>query len=99
VVQFLAFIVIVLAVFVIYKAAVLLLDRQVSLGFRRAAYAVTAFWIGLPFVVILAQSGWDISEVGHEAWIAWVLLAVLPNVLFWTLIWVLSGFGSQINRK
>ncbi|PID49917.1 MAG: hypothetical protein CR991_04040 [Proteobacteria bacterium] len=73
----------------------MLLDRQASLGVRRAAYAISGLWTGLPLLLILAQSGWQVSKVGHEAWVAWVLMAVLPNVLFWIIIWVLKGFRTQ----
>ncbi|MEZ5450134.1 MAG: hypothetical protein R3E95_24605 [Thiolinea sp.] len=91
-IRFLSFILVVVALYVIYKGALLLLAHEVQQGIKRLAYAVSGFWLGLPLLLMLAKTGWSFAEVDREAWITWVLLAVLPNALFWVAIWVLRGF-------
>ncbi len=89
------FLLILLAIFLIYKGALLLLKKEVQQGIQRLAYAISGLWIGAPLLIILAQEKWNISNVDQGAWIGWLLFAVLPNVLFWTLIWVLKGFRKD----
>ena len=94
-IRVLAFLSILMAALILYKGAVLLLQPNVKQGVRRLAYAVSGLWVGIPFLVLMSQEGWDIASVAHNEWMAWAMLAVVPNVLFWTLIWVLKGFRKD----
>lgn len=94
-IRFLAFLLILLAIFLIYKGALLLLKRDVKQGIKRLAYMITGFWVGFPLLIILAQDKWNIPDIDQEEWIGWLVFAVLPNVLFWALIWVLKGFRKD----
>lgn len=91
----LAFMLILLATFLIYKGALLLLQKDVQQGIRRLAYAISGLWVGVPLLIILAQEKFSFSSIDQDEWIGWLLFAVLPNVLFWTLIWVLKGFRKD----
>ncbi|MEZ5536703.1 MAG: hypothetical protein R3F02_13890 [Thiolinea sp.] len=94
-IRVLAFLLIVLAVFLIYKGALLLLKKDVQQGIQRLAYAISGLWIGVPLLIIMAQKKWSIPAIDQEEWIGWLVFALLPNVLFWALIWVLKGFRSD----
>lgn len=90
-----AFLLLLLAGFLIYKGALLLLSRNVKQGIQRLAYAITGLWITVPLLIIMAQKKWNISDISQDAWIGWLVFAVLPNILFWVLIWVLKGFRKD----
>lgn len=90
-----AFLLLLLAGFLIYKGALLLLSRNVKQGIQRLAYAITGLWITVPLLIIMAQRKWSIPDISQDAWLAWLVLAVLPNILFWALIWVLKGFRKD----
>lgn len=98
-IRFVAFLLILLAGFLIYKGALLLLTRDVKQGIERLAYAISGFWIGVPLLIIMAQKKWDIPDIDQDAWIGWVIFAVLPNILFWALIWVLKGFRKDDDES
>lgn len=86
------FILLIAIVFALFKGAQLLLNNENNAGYKRIAYMVSGLWLFVPLALILAQSGFDFSEVDNDAWVAWTLLALVPNALFWGLIWVLKGF-------
>ena len=90
-IRVIVFLLVALAIFLIYKGSGLLLKQHVQPVVKRMAYALSGLWLGIPLLIILAQHRWRLPEVDQDAWVAWVLLAVLPNVLFWLLIWVLRG--------
>ena len=94
-IRFLSFVLVMVALFLIYKGALLLLKKDVQLGIQRLAYAISGLWIAVPFMVILAQNRWNFNSIDQDEWMAWLLLAVLPNVVFWALIWVLKGFRKD----
>ncbi len=94
-IRVLAFVVLAVILFIIYKGALLLLKKNVRLGIQRLAYAISALWMGIPFLVIWAQNRWDFNAIDQDEWLAWLLLAVLPNIVFWVLIWVLKGFRQD----
>jgi hypothetical protein len=95
VIRVLAFLLILLAIVLIYKGAILLLSKDVKQGVQRLAYAISGLWVGVPLLIIVAQKKWNIPAIDQDEWIGWVLFAVLPNVLFWALIWVLKGFRKD----
>jgi len=86
------FILLIAIAFVMFKGAQLLLRNENNEGYKRIAYAVSGLWLFVPLALILAQAGFHFSEVDNDAWVAWTLLAVLPNAVFWGLIWILKGF-------
>lgn len=94
-IRVLAFLLILLAIFLIYKGALLLLQKDVQQGIQRLAYTITGLWVGVPLLIILAQEKWSFARIDQDEWIGWVLFAVMPNVLFWALIWVLKGFRKD----
>lgn len=89
------FIVVVLALFAIFKSAQLLLKSQAHQGIRRLAYAISGFWVGMPLGLMLAKAQFIPQAIDPEAWITWFFLALLPNILFWLIIWVLKGFQKR----
>lgn len=94
-IRFLSFVLVAVALFLIYKGALLLLKKDVQQGIQRLAYAISGLWIGIPFLVIWAQNSWNINSIDQDEWMAWLLLAVLPNIVFWAVIWVLKGFQKD----
>ena len=94
-IRVLSFILVAVALFLIYKGALLLLKKDVQQGIQRLAYAISGLWVAIPFLVIWVQNRWNISSIDQDEWMAWLLLAVLPNVVFWALIWVLKGFQKD----
>ena len=94
-IRVLAFILVAVILVLIYKGALLLLKKDVQLGIQRLAYAISALWIGVPLLVIWAQNRWNFNSIDQDEWMAWLLLAVLPNVVFWAFIWVLKGFRKD----
>ncbi|MGB0845521.1 MAG: hypothetical protein ACPGSM_02305 [Thiolinea sp.] len=94
-IRFLSFVLVAVALFLIYKGALLLLKKDVQQGIQRLAYSISGLWIGVPFLVIWAQNRWSINSIDQDEWLAWLLLAVLPNIVFWALIWVLKGFRND----
>ncbi len=94
-IRVLAFLLVLLAIFLIYKGALLLLSKDVKQGFERLVYAISGLWVGIPLLIIMAQKKFNISAIDQDEWIGWLVFAVLPNILFWTLIWVLKGFRSD----
>jgi len=95
IIRIFAFLVIVVAVYAIFRGAQFLLKNEHNKGMKRLSYAISSLWIGIPLGVILSQAQFQMNEVGSEAWLAWFFLAVLPNVLFWLMIWVLKGFRDD----
>lgn len=93
-VQFLAFITLLAVFYTIYRGAVLLLQPHTKLGYWRIAYVVSAFWLGLPVLVMLAQASWQFGAMDSDTWMAWIIFALVPNTIFWSLIWILRGFRS-----
>lgn len=94
-IRVLAFILVAVILFLIYKGALLLLKKDVQEGIQRLAYAISGLWIGIPFLVIWAQNRWNLNSIDQDEWMAWFLLALLPNIVFWVLIWVLKGFRKD----
>ena len=93
-VQFLAFITLLVVFYTIYRGALLLLQTNTNQGYWRIAYVVSGFWLLLPILIMWAQMDWHFSAIDSDAWIAWILFALVPNVVFWALIWILRGFRS-----
>lgn len=94
-IRVLAFLLVLLAIFLIYKGALLLLKRDVKQGIERLAYAISGLWIGVPLLIIMAQKKFNIPALDQDEWIGWLVFAVLPNILFWAIIWVLKGFRKD----
>lgn len=94
-IRVLAFVLVAVILFLIYKGALLLLQKDTQRGIQRLAYAISGLWMGVPFLVIWAQNRWNLNAIDQDEWMAWLLLAVLPNVVFWVLIWVLKGFRKD----
>ena len=94
-IRVLAFLLVLLAIFLIYKGALLLLSRDVKQGIQRLAYAISGLWIGVPLLIIMAQKKFNIPAMDQDEWIGWLVFAVLPNILFWAIIWVLKGFRKD----
>nr|CAA6829898.1 MAG: Unknown protein [uncultured Thiotrichaceae bacterium] len=95
-IRVLAFLLLLLAAFLIYKGALLLLARDVKQGIQRLAYAISGFWIGLPLLIIMAQKKFNISMIDQDEWMGWLMFALLPNILFWTIIWILKGLNKDM---
>lgn len=94
-IRVLAFVLLLLVGYLIYRGALLLLKKDAQEGVRRLAYAISGLWISIPLLVIMAQKKWSIPAIDQEEWIGWLIFALLPNVLFWVLIWVLKGFRKD----
>lgn len=90
--QFLVFLILLLALVVIFKGAQLLRRNQENTGYKRVAYVISGFWLGVPLLLMFVTKGFSFAEIDEQAWIAWVILAVIPNTLFWSLLWILQGF-------
>ncbi|HPE58858.1 MAG TPA: hypothetical protein PLB10_00855 [Thiolinea sp.] len=90
-----AFLALMAALFAMYKGAQLLLVRHPGPGIRRLAWMISAFWIGIPLLLMFAKERWQFADIDSNAWIAWALLAVVPNALFWAIIWILKGFDRS----
>lgn len=90
-----AFLLVILMVFLIYKGALLLLQKDVKQGTERLAYAISGLWVGVPLLIIMAQKKFNIPMIDQDEWMGWLMFALLPNILFWVVIWVLKGFRKD----
>lgn len=88
----LVFLILLLALVVIFKGAQLLRQNQDNMGYRRVAYVISGFWLGVPLLLMFVTKGFSFTAIDEQAWVAWVLLALIPNVLFWSLLWIMQGF-------
>ncbi|MGV6809391.1 MAG: hypothetical protein ACWA5U_05900 [bacterium] len=89
------FIVVILALYAIFKSAQLLMKNETHTGIKRLAYAISGLWIGIPLGLMFAKAQFIPQAIDPEAWITWFFLALLPNILFWLIIWVLKGFRQR----
>ena len=94
-IRVLSFVMVMVVLLLVYKGALLLLKKDVKLGMQRLAYTLSGLWVAVPFAVIWAQNLWNFNAIDQDEWMAWLLLAALPNVVFWALIWVLKGFRQD----
>ncbi|MEZ5478312.1 MAG: hypothetical protein R3E95_12780 [Thiolinea sp.] len=93
-IRVLAFLLVMLAIYLIYRGALLLLRNDTQQGIRRLAYAISGLGM-VPLLIIMAQKQFDPGAINQDEWIGWVLFAVLPNLLFWLLIWIMKGFRKD----
>ena len=89
----------ILALILLYFGLRLLL-RYDSKTLRRLAYAISALWLVIPFLFILATKRFHISDINEQEWIAWTVGALIPNILIWAIVWVLNGlFAPNPNQQ
>lgn len=80
----------ILALILLYFGTRLLLKHD-SKTIRRLAYTISALWLSIPFLFILATKGFRIADINEQEWIVWTVGALIPNILIWSIIWVLNG--------
>lgn len=94
-IRVLAFLLLLLVAFLIYRGALILLKKDVKQGTERLAYAISGFWVGLPLLIIMAQKKFNIPTIDQDEWMGWLMFALVPNILFWVVLWILKGFRQD----
>ena len=97
--KFMLIIIAILALILLYFGTRLLLKHD-SKTIRRLAYTLSALWLAIPFLFILATKGFRIGDINEQEWIVWTVGALIPNILIWSIIWVLNGlFAPSISSE
>lgn len=95
--KFMLVMVAILALILFYFGTRLLLKHD-SKTIRRLAYTISALWLGIPFLFILATKSFRIADINAQEWIVWTVGALIPNILIWSIVWVLNGlFAPSIS--
>lgn len=88
----------VLGLILLYFGLRLLLKHD-SKTIRRLAYTISALWVSIPFLFILATKSFRIEDINAQEWIAWTVGALIPNILIWAIVWVLNGlFAPKVAK-
>ncbi len=78
--KFILILIAVLALILIYFGLRLLLKHD-SKTLRRLAYTISALWLLIPFLFILATKSFRIENINEQEWIVWTVGALIPNIL------------------
>jgi hypothetical protein len=96
--KFILILIAVLALILIYFGLRLLLKHD-SKTLRRLAYTISALWLLIPFLFILATKSFRIENINEQEWIVWTVGALIPNILIWSIVWVLNGLFSPTSPE
>ncbi|WP_020558280.1 hypothetical protein [Thiofilum flexile] len=97
--KFMLVFIVILALILLYFGLRLLLKHD-NKTIRRLAYTISALWLAIPFLFIAATKGFRLGDINEQEWIAWTVGALIPNILIWSIIWVLNGlFAPNTSSK